>query len=577
MANDKDELMPGMNSKHQLSNPDFQQKAIPVFLFCFSLIINLLILSQYLNSPFAQGLIDDADVYWKWGQRIAAGDWMGKAIFHQSPLYPYFLSLIVLLFGKTLLPVYLVQAVLSASSTILIYSITKKISDSMLVGFSAGVLFALYGMQVFYSTKILSECLSIFLMLAAVRLLLSGMDSKTKSFFAGMFFGLLLFAKPQLMIATPLLILYFYIVKGNRRSFLTATCSFLLPMIILVTIVAVRNYTVEKDFILITSNGGENFFIGNNEKANGVYSPIEGVSADIVYQNEDAIAVAQQKTGRTLKRSGVSSYWFHQGLNFIAQHPMKYMKLEWMKCKWMFSGMAYSMMYDLRFERQHFTKSFGIPFINFYMLFPVFIVGIFITLSQWKRHFLLYVFLIVNMANILLFFYDIRYMLLAMPFWIIFAAVALGRLLEIVKMKNFRRVWNRSFIIGLFIFCCASVLIYKNDSKKETLDWHLYTNLGDVNLKLNNLDAAFNAYEKAINLRGTNWMPLLGICKVYFQKGEKEVAAQLYNGAFPNLDPDTKKLAMRDSDLEPIRQYIASNDLEGKRRLQPPASLLQNR
>jgi 4-amino-4-deoxy-L-arabinose transferase-like glycosyltransferase len=83
----------------------------------------------------------------KWAQEIAAGNWLGNIIFHQAPLYPYFLALLMLLFGKHLFLVYLVQAVFSASSTLLVYSIAKKIQGSAAVGVIAGLLFAFYDFQ----------------------------------------------------------------------------------------------------------------------------------------------------------------------------------------------------------------------------------------------------------------------------------------------------------------------------------------------------------------------------------------------------------------------------------------------
>ena len=42
--------------------------------------------------------------------------------------------------------------------------------------------------------------------------------------------------------------------------------------------VTVINWRAERDFVLITANGGLNFYIGNNEAANGAYVPPQGLA-----------------------------------------------------------------------------------------------------------------------------------------------------------------------------------------------------------------------------------------------------------------------------------------------------------
>ena len=33
--------------------------------------------------------------FWHWAQSILAGDWLGKEIYHQAPLYPYLLAVVL--------------------------------------------------------------------------------------------------------------------------------------------------------------------------------------------------------------------------------------------------------------------------------------------------------------------------------------------------------------------------------------------------------------------------------------------------------------------------------------------------
>jgi len=546
-----------------------------IAIFCISLAVNLFVLMDYSKSPFSKIPVWDADIYWKWAQRIAAGDFLGNTIFHQTPLYPYFLSLILLIFGKTLAPIYIVQAILGACSALLVCSITKRVSEIMGAGFISGILFAFYGMQVFYNTKILSECLSVFLLLLTTRLLLAETFSRKLLITAGTTTGLLLIAKPHLMLAVPLTLLYLSFLEKhqhpNPRCLFTKLIQFLLPVIVLIAIVAMRNYAVGGDFVLISSNGGENFYIGNHKNAGGVYAPVEGISQDIEYQNEDVNALAEQKTGYRMKRSEVSSYWFRQGVAFILHHQKEYLKLEWTKLMCIFSGAERSTMYHLYFEKKNITKSYSIPLVNFYLLFPLFLSGFLLALLRWKRYVIVFAFLLVNMLNILVFFFDTRFMLLVMPYWIILGGVAAWNIGKSVITAGVVKTLLRPVSIFLIFATALTAFIYSSDAKVKKPDGQMYLALGYINLNLNDLDAALKAYSQSSCLNMNDWMPAFGVSQVLYRKGNKKAAAQLYNDAFRNLSDDFKKLVLRDNDLNPIREYIVLHESVVSNSLPKPA------
>src|SRR5436309_14444256 len=68
----------------------------PAVLVIFALALTLRIIHiwQMRSSPFFSVLIGDARGYDQWAQRIAGGDWVGRDVFYQAPLYPYFLAFI---------------------------------------------------------------------------------------------------------------------------------------------------------------------------------------------------------------------------------------------------------------------------------------------------------------------------------------------------------------------------------------------------------------------------------------------------------------------------------------------------
>src|SRR5262245_31399286 len=64
----------------------------PFLVFLVALAVRLLHLWQIRRAPFFDVLLGDARGYDAWAQQIAAGDWIGRDVFYQAPLYPYFLG-----------------------------------------------------------------------------------------------------------------------------------------------------------------------------------------------------------------------------------------------------------------------------------------------------------------------------------------------------------------------------------------------------------------------------------------------------------------------------------------------------
>src|SRR4030095_14448263 len=67
-----------------------------------AIIIRLQYLIQIRPLPLFTNLIADSYAYDQWAVAIAGGDWIGKGVFYQAPLYPYFLGVLYKLFGHDL-------------------------------------------------------------------------------------------------------------------------------------------------------------------------------------------------------------------------------------------------------------------------------------------------------------------------------------------------------------------------------------------------------------------------------------------------------------------------------------------
>ena len=75
----------------------------PWMVFAVALAVRLLHVWQMQGTPFFATLMGDSRGYDRWAAEIAGGDWLGREVFYQAPLYPYFLGALYSLFGRDLL------------------------------------------------------------------------------------------------------------------------------------------------------------------------------------------------------------------------------------------------------------------------------------------------------------------------------------------------------------------------------------------------------------------------------------------------------------------------------------------
>src|SRR6185436_6927298 len=85
--------------------------------------------------------------------------------------------------------------------------------------------------------------------------------------------------------------------------------------------ITIRNVVVAGDWSPLSSHGGLNFYIGNNERADGTYRLVAGITPNISGQQEDARRVAQQAVGRAVDDGEASAYFYGLGARWIRESP----------------------------------------------------------------------------------------------------------------------------------------------------------------------------------------------------------------------------------------------------------------
>ena len=251
--------------------------------FLTALALRLIYVWQISDLPwFDVPLVDGAN-YMKTAQLIVSGDWLaGRQPFWQPPLYPYFLALLVAVFGPRLGLVYVVQAAIGALSCLLTACIGRRVFGAR-AGLAAGLIMACWGPLIHFDAQPLIPVLHIVLMVAGIDMLLAAggipepaPSPRRAAASAGLLWGLSAVATPNLLVAAPLAAVWLARVAGrcaagegaaqtgDRRRARLLAGLFVASLALPVMAVSARNVIVAGEWILVSSNGGINFFIGNN-------------------------------------------------------------------------------------------------------------------------------------------------------------------------------------------------------------------------------------------------------------------------------------------------------------------------
>ncbi len=443
-----------------------RRNAIPISVFFVAVAVGLIYLIElHSKSPFSNYLYLDALRYDSWARSIAFG--MKHAIepVFRAPLYPIFLTLIYRIFGHSLFIARLVQVLMSAVTCVLIYFLALKVFNRRTAIISA-IIGAFYGPFFYWAGEILIVTLIVLLDLIMLLVLLNAIDKPRKIYWllGGVVLGLSSIARPNVLIFIPwVIVLIFLMHKFKRGStvkklrsvyallFLIGTFAVILP-------VAIRNYVVAKDLVLISSQGGVNFFIGNNPAADGRTAHAPGIGeAHGEFQDNvwlASVKLAEKATGKSLRPSQISRYWYLQGLEFIVKQPWEWFKLMGKKFAYFWTGVEVTNNEDsyyfarfsntLRFLMWH--KGLAFPFG---IICPLALVGIMISRRHWRKLLLLYGFLFLYMVSVILFFVCARYRLPVIPILLIFAGYTINYGIKKLRSREYRT----------FFFCLAGTIL----------------------------------------------------------------------------------------------------------------------
>jgi tetratricopeptide (TPR) repeat protein len=412
--------------------------AIGAGIFVFALALRLLYLFQIKQIPLFEILGGDSRAYYQWAQRIAAGDWLGEGVFFQAPLYPYFLGVVQLFLGNSVVTARVVQMILGAGSCVLLYG-SGKLWFSRAVGICAGLLLAVYPAAIFFDGLIQKTVLDLFLLTLVLFLLAKAQREEGRRLAAlGAALGLLGSTRENALVLVPVVMLWLvYQFRHAGMRICAARLGMLVAGLALALLpVTLRNLVIGGEFAVTTSNMGYNLFVGNNPDATGGYMALKAGHGDTMYERQDAIDIAQQALGRLLSPGEVSAYWRNRALSFIKNHPKAWLGLLWKKwlLTWNVRELEDTDDFYVYQEWSPLLRRLGV--FHFGILAPLAAFGMVVTASRRKELWALYL-MIASLALSLTVFYVFgRYRFSLVPLLILFASAGMAALPTLVRQRQ---------------------------------------------------------------------------------------------------------------------------------------------
>ena len=405
-------------------------------LFGLALVLRLGHLLAMTASPYFDNPIIDAGTYQDLAASIAAGRGHPEAVFWHPPGYPYFLGLLWSLAGKSFLWPRLVQALLGALAVALTAWIGSRVFGPR-VGLGAGLAAAGYGMLIYFDGELLPPTLALFLLVLATAIVIASRDRPSRWHWlaAGAVGGLAATVVATLLVV-PLVIAGF----AYRQAGWV-----LLGAALAIAPVTLRNAVRGHEFVLISVNGGVNFWIGNNPQ----YQKMVDLRPDVGWKR----LVDEPSRAGVRGAASSSRYFVKKALAWAAHNPLAFARLQLHKLHLFVGGdeiyrnhSIYPARLDSPVLRALLWKLPGLAF-PFGLLLPLSALGLWVGVRCAP---LLAALVAALTLSIVAFFITARHRVVVVPFLLVFAGQAVAWLVG-QPARRYRLIAAAAIVAALFL------------------------------------------------------------------------------------------------------------------------------
>ncbi len=500
--------------------------------------LRLVLLIQTANaSPFFEPN-SDARFYDQWALAVAKGDvllqddWLrprpgsppmgGGEVFHLPPLYPYLLAGVYApldWFGELEARVWVIailQLILGVANLVLVALLARRLfGDSAAV--AAAALAAFYGGLAYWEAKLLITTLAVFLSLLTLRALgvLGDRPTLRRSFATGVLMGCLGLARPNLLPFVALALLWVLWRHRQTPGWIRVLSLLVIGIGLPLAASSTRNALVGGDRVLVSDNGGVNFYFGNHRGASGLNMAPDLSFANIFDQAARARAIAEASERRRLSASEVSSFFFARGREFVSEQPSEWLGVVWRKLRFLIGDFEAGIGWIPDAERDLVPILRWFP-IGFAWILALGWIGV-----LWSRArvetWLLFGYASATLLVVLLFFFAARLRVPMAAVWCVLAGEGAVQLVHALRSGDRRRLIRMLAVAGSVL--AASFLIVDREFRDRLLSSVRHTQ-GDALRELGRLEAAEGELEAAVGLDPSSSKAADGLARLLLARVE---------------------------------------------------------
>jgi tetratricopeptide (TPR) repeat protein len=498
------------------------------------------------RAPFIGEPAMDSWEYDRWAREIAGGDWMGhgRGVFFQAPLYPYLLALLYKAAGRCLDAAYLVQIALAVAGCYALYRAGRAMAGER-VGLAAAALAAVYGPFLFYDVQLLKESLAVTVVCFLLWAMAWAADRGTSGpwLLVGLLLGVLALLRENALLVVPFLLPLPWSAGrraageggAGRRAALAGragrAAALLAGVALALAPVALRNGLVGGDFLPTTSQGGVNFFIGNNPRADGTYRPIVPGKQTPELERREPARIAEQALGKPLTPAEVSRYWLRRALAWARSHPGDFLRLTLRKLGLFWSWYEWPDAVDYYYLRG-LSPVFRLPLLEFGGVTLLAALGLgFLGGGRARRLTPALLFAGAWMVSTVAFFLFARYRLPVVPALLLLAALPVAALVEAIQ------AWRGGRVVALGLAMAAAFALPRLAGFEPRLDLVNY-NLGRLDEARGDTALAGRHYQAALAAAPDAFLAWLDLGNLAARRREWPAALRCYQRAVA-LQPDS--------------------------------------
>jgi tetratricopeptide (TPR) repeat protein len=430
-----------------------------------------------------------------WARQIASGDLLGSGPFFRAPLYAYFLGMIYAIAGPSLTAAKIIQHAFGALTCSLIFLFADRYFGRRIAVLS-GLLSAFNWVFIYHEDELLLDSLLALLSVTIIWQLLRAADKPSfRAFFiAGLWLGAACITRPNYLAFLPAIFIWLAILqKGVMGKALKYSIYAAAGCLLIILPVTARNIIVGRDAVLIASQGGINFYIGNNQHADGATAALPEFGPTWQYSDAEYLAkVETGRLGREMKQSEVSSFFNRKGLRYIVSEPLDWVGLMIKKLDYFWNGFEISNNQNLYFYRRFAPVTKILPPL-FYLISPLSLLGLYLIARRDRSLLIIPLFVITYMLTVIAFFVTSRFRLPVLPFLIILASLGVFYLIETIRKARITKAIAVSVVVmGLAVLTSIDFFEISRESFAMS-----HFSLGNVYLKKGMQEQALDEYSRA--------------------------------------------------------------------------------